>query len=56
MDLSLCAELKLPISHLFYLTDLYSKFNDLQKRLLEKNITIIQARTIVMGFQGKIVI
>jgi len=53
-DPSLCDELKMCKNHLFYLADLYSKFNEVQKRLQGKDVTIIQARTILMGFQVKI--
>ena len=33
------------------MADLYSKFNEIQKRLQGNNVTIIQARTILLGFQ-----
>ena len=39
---------------LFYLANLYSKFNETQKRLQGKEATIIQARTILLRFQGKL--
>ena len=54
VDGSLCEELKKCKNHLFYLADLYSKFNELQKRLQGTETTIIQARTILIGFQTKI--
>jgi len=54
VDSSLCEELKNCKHSLFYLADLYSKFNETQKRLQGKNVTIIQARTILLGFQGKL--
>lgn len=54
LDRSLCNELKLYKHHLFYLADIYSKFNEVQKRLQGKNITIIQARTMIMSFQVKL--
>jgi hypothetical protein len=31
-----------------------SKFNEIQKRLQGRDVTIIQARTIIMGFQVKL--
>ena len=40
--------------HLFYLADLYSKFNEVQKRLQGKNASFILARTIIHGYQAKI--
>ena len=42
-DPSLCNELKVCKNHLFYLADLYSKFNEVQKRLQGQGVTIIQA-------------
>ena len=53
-DPSICNQLKMCKNHLFYLADLYSKFNEVQKRLQVQGVTIIQARTILMGFQVKI--
>jgi len=47
----LCHELKKCKKHLLYLADIYSKFNEIQKRLQGRDVTIIQARTIIMGFQ-----
>jgi hypothetical protein len=47
----LCYELKKCKTHLLYLADIYSKFSEIQKRLLGRDVTIIQARTIIMGFQ-----
>ena len=41
-------------NHLFYLADLYSKFNEVQKHLQGKDVTIIQARTILIGIQVRI--
>ncbi|XP_045133133.1 protein FAM200B-like [Portunus trituberculatus] len=54
VDSSLCEELKKCKNALFYLADLYSKFNETQKRLQGKDVTIIQARTVLLGFQGKL--
>lgn len=54
LDPSLCDELKLCKNHLFYLADLYSKFNEVQTQLQGRNVTIIQARTVIMSFQRKI--
>ncbi|KRX25624.1 SCAN domain-containing protein 3 [Trichinella nelsoni] len=54
VDQTLCEELKKCKNHLFYLADLYSKFNEIQKRLQGKDVTIIQARTLLIGFQAKI--
>ena len=54
VDRSLCDELKNCKSHLFYIADLYQKFNELQKRLQGTKTAIIQARTILIGFQTKI--
>ena len=53
-DPSLGNQLKMCKNHLFYLADLYSKFNEVQKRLQGQGMTIIQARTTLMGFQVKI--
>jgi len=39
---------------LLYLADIYSKFNEIQKRLQGRDVTIIQTRTIIMGFQVKL--
>ena len=50
----LCYELKKCKKHLLYLADIYSKFNEIQKRLQGRDVTIIQARTIIMGFQVKL--
>ena len=47
-------ELRQCKNHLFHLAELYSKFSEIQKRLQGKNVTIIQARTIILGFQAKI--
>ncbi|KRX30366.1 hypothetical protein T09_3043 [Trichinella sp. T9] len=41
-------------NHLFYLADLYSKFNEIQKRLQGKDVTINQAQTLLIGFQANI--
>ena len=54
VDPSLCQELQKCKNHLFYLADLYSKFNAVQNCLQGKDVTIIQARTILLGFQIKI--
>ena len=54
IDPSLCDEFEHCKNHLFYLADIYSKFNEAQKRLQGKNVTVMQARTILMGFQSKI--
>ncbi|XP_076049445.1 zinc finger BED domain-containing protein 5-like [Oratosquilla oratoria] len=54
VDPSLCAELNRCKNHLFYLADLYSKFNEVQKRLQGNDVTMIQTRTILIGFQVKI--
>ena len=53
VDGSLCDELKNCKNHLFYLADLYSKINELQKRLQGTETTIIQARTILIGFSNQ---
>jgi len=50
----LCHELKKCKKHLLYLADIYFKFNEIQKRLQGRDVTIIQARTIIMGFQVKL--
>jgi hypothetical protein len=49
----LCYELKKCKKHLLYLADIYSKFNETQKRLQGRDVTIIQARTIILSFQVK---
>lgn len=54
VDSSLCEELKQCKNALLCLADLYSKFNETQKRPQGKNVTIIQARTVLLGFQGKL--
>lgn len=54
VDPSLCEELKKCKNALFYLADLYSKFNEAQRRLQGKDVTIIQARTVLLGFQRKL--
>ncbi|XP_035232078.1 protein ZBED8-like, partial [Stegodyphus dumicola] len=41
-------------NHIFYLADLFGKFNDVQTKLQGKDVTIIQARTILLGFQVKL--
>jgi len=42
-------------SHLFYLVDINTKFNEAQKRLQGEDVgTIIQARMFLMGFQTKL--
>ena len=38
----LCYELKKCKKHLLYLVDIYSKFNEIQKRLQGRDVTIIQ--------------
>ena len=53
MDPSVCDKLKMCKKHPFYLTDLHSKFNEIQKHLQSKDVTIIQAQTILIGFQIK---
>ncbi|KRX13107.1 hypothetical protein T07_6721, partial [Trichinella nelsoni] len=45
VDQTICEELKKCKNHLFYMADLYSKFNEIQKRLQSKDFSIIQART-----------
>ena len=50
VDSSLREELKNCKNALFYLADLSSKFNETQKRLQGRDVTIIQARTILLGF------
>lgn len=47
-------ELKNNKNHIFYLADLFGKFNDIQTKLQGKDLTIIQARTILLGFQVKL--
>lgn len=54
VDSLLHEELKMCKNLLFYLTGLYSKFSELQKCLQGNDVTIIQALTIVIGFQVKI--
>ncbi|KRZ88067.1 Protein ZBED8 [Trichinella sp. T8] len=44
---TLCEELKKCKNHPFYISDLYSKFNEIQKRLQGEYFSIIQARTIL---------
>lgn len=51
---TLCDELKGCEKHLLYLADIYSKFNEIEKRLQGKDVTLIQARTVLMGFQVKL--
>lgn len=41
-------------NHIFYLADLFGKFNNVQTKLQGKDVTIIQARTILLGFQVKL--
>ncbi|XP_064116945.1 zinc finger BED domain-containing protein 5-like [Macrobrachium nipponense] len=41
-------------NHLYYLADLFSHLNDVQMRLQGRDVTIIQARTILLGFQIKL--
>lgn len=36
------------------MADLYSKFNEAQRQLQGKDVTIIQARTVLLGFQSKL--
>ena len=36
------------------MTDLYFKFNEAQTRMQSKDITIIQAKTVLLGFQSKL--
>jgi len=50
----LCHELKKCKKHFLYLADIYSKFNEIQKCLQGRDVTVIQARTIIMGFQVKL--
>lgn len=47
-------ELQKNKNHIFYLADLFGKFNDVQTKLQGKDVTIIQARTILLGFQVKL--
>ena len=49
----LCDELWMGNNHLFYLADQYSKFDEVQNHLQNKDI-IIQAWTILIGIQVKI--
>ena len=51
---TLCDELIGCKTHLLYLADIYSKFNEIEKRLQGKDVTLIQARTVLMGFQVKL--
>ena len=53
-DPSLCNELKMYKNICSILADLYAKFNEVQKRLQVQGMTVIQAQTILMGFQVKI--
>ncbi|XP_071036604.1 zinc finger BED domain-containing protein 5-like [Parasteatoda tepidariorum] len=41
-------------NHIFYIADLFGKFNDVQTKLQGKDVTIIEARTILLGFQVKL--
>ena len=54
MDSSLREERKIFKNSLFYLPDLYSNFNKTQKNLQGKDVTITQARTILLEFQGQL--
>ncbi|XP_064098766.1 protein FAM200C-like [Macrobrachium nipponense] len=54
VDSSLCEEFKKCKNSLFYLADLYSKFNETLNRLQGKDVTIIQAKTVLLWFQGKL--
>lgn len=54
VDPSLCEELKKCKNALFSLADLYSKFNEEQRQLQGKDVTIIQARTVLLGLQSKL--
>ena len=53
VDPTICDELKQYKNRLFYLVDLYSKFDEVQKRLHGKKVTIIHAQTIILNFQSK---
>lgn len=39
--------------HIFYLTDIYSKFNNMQNKLQGKDVNLIQARANILGFRSK---
>ena len=54
MDSSLCEELNKCTNALFYLADLYSKYNETKTRVQGKDVTIIQAKTVLLEFQGKL--
>ena len=47
----LSKELQYYKGHLFYMADLYTKLNEVQKKLQGKIITMIQARTGLFAFQ-----
>ena len=53
-DGSLFDEWKKCKNNLFYLADQYAKCNKLKKRLQGNEVTIIQAQTILIGYQNKI--
>ncbi|XP_066938665.1 zinc finger BED domain-containing protein 5-like [Macrobrachium rosenbergii] len=53
-DPNLCHQLQKCKNHLYYLADLFSHLNDVQMRLQGRDVTIIQARTILLGFQIKL--
>ena len=54
VDPTPCDEIKQCKNNLFYLEHLFSKFNEVQKRLQSKNVTVIMVRIIIYGFQAKI--
>ena len=53
LEPTLVKESKLYKGHLFYIADLHAKLNVVQKKLYRKNVKMIQARTVLMGFNGK---
>ena len=40
-------------SHKFYIADLYMKLNEVQKTVNGKNVSMIQARTVLLCLLGK---
>ena len=51
---SLAKELKLCKCHPFYMADLHTKQNEVKKKSQGKNVAIIEARTVLFGFQGQL--
>lgn len=53
---TLCDKLKKWEKYLFHLVNIYWKFNEIEKRLQYKNVTIIQDRTVIMRLHVKFVL